>query len=249
MTITSIYFSSTLSVSADIDLPLIAVIGSQSVGKSSLIEAMSGVSGAYLHRYHYIVLKSGLTDRLTSREWNMHAVRSDSGPGSLSGPQTLLLRCPTECRLSSSEDDWSARVSIRHAFDKHGNPSERPTIQLFGDVITSKLDVEERIKRAQLAILNPSTPAEEFLTVDLPFSQSKESRFSKNSIILDISGPGVDDLVFVDLPGAYQARPWPWHTTNCILQVLSFPVVLMGMNEIFRMSRPSLAAILRNRTA
>ena len=135
----------------------------------------------------------------------MHTVCSGSGPGSLPGARTLLLRCPTECRLSSSEEGWSARVSIRLIVDEDGDPLERPTTQRFGEIITSKFSVEERIKRAQLAILNPSTPAEDFLTVDLPFSGTNESRFSKNSIILDISGPGVDDLAFVDLPGAYQA--------------------------------------------
>ena len=144
-------------------------------------------------------------DRLASGEWNTHTVCSDSGPGSLSGSQILLSSCPTECHLSSSSESWSARVSIRLTVDKYGNPFERPTAPQFGDIITSKFDVEERIRRAQLAILNPGTPADDFLTVDLPFSQTNESRFSKNSIILDISGPGVDDLAFVDLPGAYQA--------------------------------------------
>jgi len=135
----------------------------------------------------------------------VHQVRSDFGPGSIPSPQTLLPRCPTECRLSSSEGHWRALVSIRLIVDNYGRPLQRPTIQRFGDTITSKADVEERIKRAQLAILNPGIAAEDFLTVDLPFSETNESRFSKNSIILDISGPGVDDLAFVDLPGACQA--------------------------------------------
>jgi len=125
---------------------------------------------------------------------------------SLSSSQALLSRCPTECRLSSSGEHWQARVSIRLAVDKNGNALERPTIQRFGEPITWKFDVEERIKRAQLAILNPSIAAEDFLTVDLPFSQTNESRFSKNSIILDISGPDVEDLAFVDLPGACQVN-------------------------------------------
>ena len=164
---------------------------------------MSGVCGTHLYRYQYVVLKSCLADRLTSGEWNMHTVCSDSGPSSLSGSQTLLPRCPTECRLSSSEEPWQARVSLRLAVDKYGSPLDKTTIRRFGEIITSKLDIEDRIKRAQLAILNPSTPSDDFLTVDLPFTQTNESRFSKNSIILDISGPGVDDLAFVDLPGVY----------------------------------------------
>lgn len=132
----------------------------------------------------------------------MHKVGPDFWPGSIPSSQTILPRCPTECHLSSSEGRWHAQVSIRLVVDRHGDPLQRPSIQRFGEIITSKTDVEERIKRAQLAILNPGTPAEDFLTVDLPFSETNESRFSKNSIILDISGPGVDDLAFVDLPGA-----------------------------------------------
>ena len=37
-------FSSSPSVGVDIDLPMIAVIGSQSAGKSSLIESISGIT-------------------------------------------------------------------------------------------------------------------------------------------------------------------------------------------------------------
>lgn len=134
----------------------------------------------------------------------MHKVCSDSGPDTSPNAQTPLHRCPTECHLSFSDDPWCARVSIRLVVDRHGNPIGRPTIQRFGEPITSKLDIEERIKRAQLAILNPSTQADEFLKVALPFSPTNESRFSKNSIILEISGPKVDDLAFVDLPGMCQ---------------------------------------------
>jgi hypothetical protein len=132
----------------------------------------------------------------------MHKVGSDFWPVSIPSSQTFLPRCPTECRLSSSEEVWRAQVSIHHIVDPYGNLLQRPTTKRFGDAITSKFEVEDRIKRAQLAILNPNTATEDFLTVGLPFSKTNESRFSRNSIILDISGPGVPDLAFVDLPGA-----------------------------------------------
>ena len=209
---------------------------------------MSGVCETHLYIYQCVVLTSGLTDCLTSREWNMHTVCSDSMPGSSSGSQTLLPRCPTECRLSSSEDSWQAKVSIRLSVDKYGGPLDKTTITPFGDAITSKLDIEERIKRAQLAILNPSIPANNFLTVDLPFSQPNESRFSKNSIILEISGPTVDDLVFVDLPGLHPATLL-WHTTNCTFQVLLFLGAPMQMMETLKTSRTLSAVISRSRTA
>ena len=177
----------------------------------------------------------------------MHKVGPDFWPGSILSSQTILPRCPTECRLSSSEGIWHAQVSIRLVVDQQGNPLQRPTLQRFGDIITSKTRVEERIKRAQLAILNPSTPAKDFLTADLPFSGTNESRFSKNSICLDISGPGVDDLAFVDLPGTCQVS----HFTLVfdVFQVSLFLGAPTEMIEISKMSRPSSAVILKKRTA
>jgi len=59
--------------------------------------------------------------------------------------------------------------------------------------------VEERIRRAQRAILNPSTSLTTFLggaTV-----KDNEISFSRNYISLEISGRELEDLSFVDLPG------------------------------------------------
>ena len=178
----------------------------------------------------------------------MHTVCPDSGPGSLSGSQAHLSRCPTECRLSSSDKPWQAKVSIRLSVGKDGGPLDKTTIQRFGEIITSKSEIEERIKRAQLAILNPTTPADNFLTVDLPYALDNESRFSKNSIILDISGPDLNDLAFVDLPGVYPATR-PGHSANCVLQVLLFLGAPMEMMEILKMSSPLSAVISRSQTA
>lgn len=64
------------------------------------------------------------------------------------------------------------------------------------------------ISRAQLAILNPLVPAQEFLTIDLTSlgadgqrNQFRQTRFSANVVCLDIIGPDVPDLSFIDLPG------------------------------------------------
>ena len=72
----------------------------------------------------------------------------------------------------------------------------------FGSVITDKSHVEERIRRAQLAILNPSTNYETFLSGPGGESDAKtELSFSKNCVCLDLSGPDLTDLSFCDLPG------------------------------------------------
>lgn len=67
-----------------------------------------------------------------------------------------------------------------------------------------KSDVEERIRRAQLAILNPSKQPKDFLTsAVLPDISENEVSFSEDLISVRISGKGVDDLSFVDLPGIH----------------------------------------------
>jgi hypothetical protein len=68
----------------------------------------------------------------------------------------------------------------------------------FGQPITEKSEVTARIRRAQIAILSPSTPPDVFLS---GADTSTELSFSRNRIVLDITGPDVADLSFIDLPG------------------------------------------------
>lgn len=70
----------------------------------------------------------------------------------------------------------------------------------FGGPITSKSLVEDRIRRAQRAILNPSNDPKKYLHQD-DISDENEVSFSKNYVSLEISGPELTDLSFVDLPG------------------------------------------------
>ncbi|KAI6014041.1 P-loop containing nucleoside triphosphate hydrolase protein [Pisolithus microcarpus] len=147
-------------VQKDIDLPMIAVIGNQSAGKSSLIESISGLT--------------------------------------LPRSAGTCTRCPTECRLTHTESDWTCVVKLHLNTDERGSPI-KPRVIPFGGALTSKSEVEERIRRAQRAILNPNTDPESFLrgaTVD-----ENETSFSRNYVSLDISGRDLADLSFVDLPG------------------------------------------------
>lgn len=101
--------------------------------------------------------------------------------------------CPIECRLSRTSSDWSCEVYLR-------TRRQAREIQ-FGPTITDKDEVEDRIRRAQLAILNPSIRAVEFLSSDFPTIRVNERSFSSDLISVRISGRDVDDLSFVDLPG------------------------------------------------
>jgi len=162
------------SVQSDINLPMIAVIGNQSAGKSSLIESISGIT---------LPRSSGTCTRYDT------SLFSECPPIRLHG-----CRCPTECRLTHSDTPWTCSVKL-HFPDKSTNARVVP----FGDPISSKSDVEERIRRAQRAILNPSMGHKTFLEgTDVG---ENEISFSRNYVSLEISGKELADLSFVDLPG------------------------------------------------
>ena len=76
----------------------------------------------------------------------------------------------------------------------------------FGSVITDKSLVEERIRRAQRATLNPSVGHETFLSGPDGDPDEKELSFSKNCVCLELSGPDLADLSFCDLPGTCFGR-------------------------------------------
>ncbi|KAF9442902.1 hypothetical protein P691DRAFT_797792 [Macrolepiota fuliginosa MF-IS2] len=116
-------------------------------------------------------------------------------------------RCPTECRLSHSTSPWKCVVSLRFTTDARGQPLGQSRNESFGPVIYDKKEVEDRIRRAQLAILNPDRSPTSFLDDDefgtAPGGPGETSSltFSMNCVSLAISGPDVADLSFVDLPG------------------------------------------------
>ncbi|KAF9555054.1 hypothetical protein CPC08DRAFT_643464 [Agrocybe pediades] len=111
-------------------------------------------------------------------------------------------RCPTEIRLSRSAAPWQCIVSLRYITDSTGQPLGQAKNERFGPIIYDKSEVEERIRRAQRAILSTGKPIQFFLDNDDDDSlHQPESSFSLNSITLQISGPDVADLSFCDLPG------------------------------------------------
>ncbi|KIK69970.1 hypothetical protein GYMLUDRAFT_151336 [Collybiopsis luxurians FD-317 M1] len=152
-------------VQTDIDLPQIAVIGNQSAGKSSLIEAISGIT--------------------------------------LPRASGTCTRCPTECRLTyaPAPAPWKCVVSIRLITDSTGQPLGQARNEPFGDVIYDKAEVEERIRRAQRAILHPHIPRSQILAGDEEPDDGQGLTFSSNCVSLQITGPDVADLSFCDLPG------------------------------------------------
>ncbi len=90
---------------------------------------------------------------------------------------------------------------LRFSTDNYGQPLGQARNEQFGEVIFKKDEVEDRIRRAQRAILNPNIPSEKFLENEHADGGAAEVAFSMNCISLQISGKNVADLSFVDLPG------------------------------------------------
>ncbi|KAI0673303.1 P-loop containing nucleoside triphosphate hydrolase protein [Trametes maxima] len=157
-----------LGAHIDLELPRIVVIGNQSAGKSSLVEAISGIS-----------------------------VPRDAG---------TCTRCPMECRLSHSPSTWSCQIKIRYEYDQDGKPLADVEERDFGTRITDKSRVEGMLRRAQAAVLRPDIDPSEFVHRDRPekIQGKKPLRFSKNVVCVELTGPELADLSFVDLPGIVQ---------------------------------------------
>ena len=101
----------------------------------------------------------------------------------------------------SSSGPWHCAVSLR-IVTEHGSTLPQPRKVEFGDAIFDKTLVTDRIRRAQCAILNPDTASTYFLDAPLDVLEERDLSFSSNSVCLEISGRDVEDLSFVDLPGA-----------------------------------------------
>lgn len=113
-----------------------------------------------------------------------------------------------ECRLTHSPLAWRCQVLLRKETDENGNKVSAKEIP-FGPVLLDKTQLEEMLRRAQLAILNPSLPPsffEDFDTKSLKLGEKppgsiRQLAFSNNVVCLDLQAPEVTDLSFIDLPG------------------------------------------------
>ncbi|KAI0324482.1 hypothetical protein GY45DRAFT_1393054 [Cubamyces sp. BRFM 1775] len=157
-----------LGAHIDLELPRIVVIGNQSAGKSSLVEAISDIS-----------------------------VPRDAG---------TCTRCPMECCLAHSLDDWTCQIKIRYEYDENGKQLDEVEEVDFGPPIKEKTSVEDMLRRAQAAVLRPDLDPLAFLDKERGYQLSgkKPLKFSKNVVCVELAGPDLADLSFVDLPGIVQ---------------------------------------------
>ena len=111
-----------------------------------------------------------------------------------------------ECRLRGSTEAWSCQIYIRWEFDGDDQPVETITEVPFGVRITDKSLVERMLRRAQLAVLDSKTSKEHFIDIDddslaTLLASTQVAPFSRNVVCIDLSGPGLPNLSFIDLPG------------------------------------------------
>ncbi|KAL2069544.1 hypothetical protein VTL71DRAFT_14223 [Oculimacula yallundae] len=165
--------------SIDAQLPELVLVGDQSAGKSSLMGAIAEIN-----------LPKG---------------------------QSMCTRCPTNIRTSSSET-WTCVISLQISYhyqahkgrdQKFPHWAENEELETLPFMeITDKTELEQALRCAQKAILNPSQDHQLFVPRSYGPShlpEIDEARFSPNVIAVAIAGPGLPDLSFYDLPGLFQA--------------------------------------------
>ena len=65
-----------------------------------------------------------------------------------------------ELSMFSTGDSWSCEIFIQLKYDSAGKPLNLSDVKKipFGEMLTSLAQVEPMLRRAQAAILNPTTP-------------------------------------------------------------------------------------------
>lgn len=114
-------------------------------------------------------------------------------------------------RIRQTDEPWNCQIFLRFETGTDGRPLDRISETRFGKALHSPDEVEAALRRAQLAILNPSvSPSSWAKASDDDVKSAKEGNyvlgsseqlsFSTNLVCIDISGPEVTDLAFLDLP-------------------------------------------------
>ncbi|RUS19485.1 P-loop containing nucleoside triphosphate hydrolase protein, partial [Endogone sp. FLAS-F59071] len=111
-------------------------------------------------------------------------------------------RCPMQLRLKKEYDtSWRCQVNIRWEKDEiRGVQLDTVREEKFGPEITDPLGVEDWVRRAQKAVLNPSTSSSEYLGM-YEDDNVNELRFSQNVVCINVVGNNLPNLSLMDLPG------------------------------------------------
>ncbi|RMY05984.1 hypothetical protein D0867_09845 [Hortaea werneckii] len=168
--------------------PKFVVVGDQSHGKSSIVEAICDIQ---------LPRGQGTVTRCP-----FQITTSASAPGS-NPPWTCRILLQPKYRYSPTFKAGRDKTKYDRWDDFDGEPFHFATIH-------HKDSLEEMLRRAQLALLNPhSDPAQFRSTHSSSFRAKNELGFSPNPIHIQINGPDLPELSFLDLPGAINVHRDP----------------------------------------
>ena len=157
----------------DLALPKICVMGDQSTGKSSLIEAISAIK---VPRAEDTCTRCPLEITLQSSAE------------------------PWKCRVSLVKKYFYDDTESEDSPDRLGPwLAKTPEVIPFA-VVDDKEQLLFWLSRAQLAVLNPRHHSDRYKTAEV-VSDLEQVPFSPNVIRLELSGPTTPNLSFFDLPG------------------------------------------------
>jgi hypothetical protein len=110
-----------------------------------------------------------------------------------------------------SSHDYLRLISAEGQLAYAQNTGTELAEQAFGPPISDPDLVEDVIRRAQLAVLNPTVDMARFVDYVIPevpeafpLGSREHFGFSFCVVVLEITGPEVTDLTIVDLPGIIQ---------------------------------------------
>ncbi|KAF2847444.1 dynamin family protein-like protein [Plenodomus tracheiphilus IPT5] len=161
----------------DISLPRCNVLGQQSTGKSSVIEAISGIK------------TPRDTDTCTCCPLYINMKPSNN-------PSDKWM-----ARVSLQRDyvlDSRPKQQAKEVFPGW-MPAE--SNQIFFAETQSRDDLEHIIRSAQTANLNPLVDPQVFMAISGPRMGDRQNKFSPNTVCIDITEPNLPSLSFFDLPG------------------------------------------------
>ena len=163
------------------NLPTIAVFGSQSTGKSSLLENVSGIP---------LPRDKGTCTRCPTELRLATAVNGESWKA--------LVKLRYEYDYPPQQDGT------------FGPPVPKAAVHevTFGDKITDKYRLPDMIKAAMKALLNPSRSADVSAFLDTAAKAGEppaedELQFTRNVVVVEITGANLN-LTLIDLPGLIQ---------------------------------------------
>jgi GTPase SAR1 family protein len=187
---------------ADVSIPKIVMVGDQSTGKSSLVEALAEIQ---------VPRGSGTCTRCPLE------ISVLQHPGPWTADIRLLRKwepAPHDAKADNDGDfsGWSeSQASI-------------PPVHFA--TVTNKSELEHAIRLAQLANLNPTEDPKHFAALEADVAQKlslqTHLQFSPNPVMIEIKGEELPNLSFVDLPGIISQSDAGYHLVTLVRNLAKY---------------------------